>query len=229
MSCNTNCAYKENKVINILETAKSVYVRLDKDICHYIFELGKLQEYFQSFDLENDNMFEAMVKKYNHLSEYLYVTLVNHLSISLRVNGLGEKIIKPVTSTSHSTTLKYQNICKRCSCDDCSTSSQASDKYYGCGNSLRVQYSKTVATYDNMSISKNYDGTSVVGYTVKIGELEYVFKNGNTISIKSSDCITDKVINDLFKLIDAEITNLGDIQRSIRGNIDFIDKYIKKF
>ena len=227
------CAYGENKLTGLLKTAQCVYMRLDKDVCQYVFELGKLQDYFQRFNLEDEVMFEAMIKRYNQLSEYLFVTLVNHLSITTYVEGVGEKVIRPVAGQTYTTTLKYQNVSKRCTgCDECMNgvlATRASNRYYGCSDVIRVQYSKNVATYDNMSVHKNYNGPNVVGYTIKLGDLQYTIKNGNSLPIKKNECISQKNITDLFKLIDTEITNLGDIQRMIRSNINFIDKYIKKF
>jgi hypothetical protein len=228
-----NCAYGENKLTELLKTAKSVYTRLDKDVCQYVFELGKLQDYFQKFNLEDEIMFEAMVRRYNQLSEYLFVTLANHLSITTHVEGVGEKVIRPVTGKTYTTTLKYQNVFKKCTgCNECMKgvlATRASNKYYGASDVIRVQYSKNVATYDNMSIHKNYNGSNIIGYTIKLGDLQYIIKNGNSLPIKKNECISQKNIADLFKMIDTETTNLGDIQRMIRSNINFIDKYISKF
>lgn len=232
-TCTKKCADSGNKLIDLLETAKSVYERLDKDICQYVIDLGKLQNCFQAFDLDDEVMLESLIKRYNLLSEYMYVSIINHLSISACVEGVGSVIIKPVVGKSYTTTLKYQNVQKKCTgCDECMSgilASRASNKYYGCGDVLRVQFSKNVATYDNMSVYRNYNGPNVVGYTIKIGELQYTLRNGNSLPIKRNECITQKNIIDLFEMIDSEIKNLGDIQRMIRNNINFIMKYIKKF
>ena len=242
------CAYGENKLTGLLKTAQCVYMRLDKDVCQYVFELGKLQDYFQRFNLEDEVMFEAMIKRYNQLSEYLFVTLVNHLSITTNVRGIGEKIIKPVKQEyGTTTTIKYQNICKPCvNCSKCEEETKdnlKTNRFVGCRDMMKVQTTVNIATYDNISITKIVEDDIFKGYLLTIGKLSYTVNNYNEIKnlketvmsqtndndFEEVDKITTNSIDTLYEFIDNQIRVLGDIEAMLVTNIEYVNKYIKKF
>jgi hypothetical protein len=225
----------------MLYTIKLLYSRLSKDIIQYTFEIGKFQEYYQRFDLNNYDMLELMKKNYNSIANMLYLNMQNHLSMTTNVTGLGEKIIKPVNDISGiTTTLKYQNVFK--SCSDCDTGlsalkhSYSKDREYGERNFYKIKTTTNIATYDNISITQSLENNIVIGYILTIGELSYEIKNTKNSSIlpyitisNNTDYITANSIEHLFNFIDCEIKNLSDALTALNINIEYVNKYIKNF
>jgi hypothetical protein len=254
------CSHDPGKIIDMLLTIKSLYDRLTKDVCQYARELETFQEYYQRFDINNEDMFDIMNKKLNQLLNLFYVAVTNHLSVTTNVKGLGEKIIKPVKPEyGKSTTLKYQNICKTCSdCNDCTKSANkcaSKDRFMGCRDFLKVQSTLNVATYDNISITKLVNSSFVLlGYTLLIGNLSYELRNYTKVDniknvvqevtddstygscpgdddhlVQNIEKVTAKSIEALFEFIDGQIKILGDIEVALTTNIEYVEKYLKKF
>lgn len=258
VSCTNKCSHDPNKLLDMLESVKMLYSRVSKDICQYTAELEKFQDYYQRYDLNQDDMLSVMEKRYNGLAKMMYLSIKNHLSFTTNVKGIGEKIIKstrPEYGTQ--TTLKYQNVCKTCSdCNDCLSKLEkcySKDREIGCRNFLRVQLTTNIATYDNMDIIKlliNVPnvGDQVKGYSLQIGKLLYTINNTRVLTLKETvdepvydgdddplnntteeDKITANSVSSLFDFIDNEVKNLGDIQTALNTNIEYVEKYIRKF
>ena len=254
--CINKCSHDPVRMIDMLLTAKSIYERLTKDVCQYAKEIEKFQEYYQHFNLNDTDMYNVMHKRLNKLLELFYISVSNHLSITTNVKGIGEKIIKPVKPEyGTSTTLKYQNICKLC--NNCSVCNNK-NKFIGCMDYLKVQMTINIATYDNISIKKimedtNENNCNLTGYLLEIGCLSYELKNYSELEIKNkinqiiydnNNCplivdnknileivekITDNSIESLFNFVDSQVNLLGDIELALITNIEYINKYIKKF
>jgi hypothetical protein len=249
--CKNKCSHNPNKLINLLLTIKSVYERLAKDICQYAQQIETFQEYYHQFDLNDDTMLAVMVKRLKKISELFYITFFNHLSGTVNVNGVGEKIIKPATQEyGTTTTMRYQNICKICSdCSNCNKKKcHGKDRSFGCKDSLKVQTTINIATYDNVSIVENLDDDVLIGYTIVIGKLSYNIDNYSGLQLRKTvrvprtdsdsdddlpyievERVTQTSIDELYEFIDLQIKVLGDIEMSLATNINYIDRYIKKF
>lgn len=259
------CSHDPSRMNDLLVTVKVLYERLTKDVCQYARELEKFQDYYQRFDLNNEDMFLIMHKKIDILLELFFISVSNHLSISTNVKGVGEKIIKPVKDYGKSTTIKYQNICKTCA--DCDKKSyelcHSKNRFVGCRDFLKVQTTINVATYDNISIFKLFsiDCKSLLGYVIEIGNLQYNLRNytaikntkkcdkitnqveeiiyddngcperndDGVIMKKKVDKVTDRSIDELFEFIDNQVRILGDIEMALSTNIEYVNKYIRKF
>jgi hypothetical protein len=260
ISCVNKCSHDPNKILDLLESVKLLYQRISKDICQYVKELELLQDYSHRYNLNQDDMLSVLEKRYNNLATMMYLSVRNHLAFTTNVRGLGEKIIKPTLAEyGPQTTLKYQNICRRCSdCDDCLGSLQKysnSSKELGCRNFQKVKMTTNIAMFDNIDIQKMFipdvDGngnhSQVVGYLLNIGNISYriynarniVFKAtvhdpvydqfGEQLSVQPFDKVTAERISSFFETIDDEVKNLGDVQTNLMTNVNFIDKYIRKF
>lgn len=250
--CKNKCSHNPNKLINLLLNIKSVYERLTKDVCQYAQQIESFQDYYNQFDLNDDDMLAVMIKRLKKFSELFYITFFNHLSGTSNVHGVGEKIIKPATQEyGTTTTMRYQNICKICSdCSDCKKKKcHGKDRSFGCKDSLKVQTTINIATYDNISIVENLDDDDVLnGYTITIGKLSYSVDNYNGLQIKKTvrvprtvsnidddlpymevERVTPTSVEELYEFIDIQIKILGDIEMSLATNINYIDRYIKKF
>lgn len=250
--CKNKCSQNPNKLINLLLTIKSVYERLAKDVCQYAQQIETFQDYYHQFNLNNDEMLTVMIKRFNKISELFYITFLNHLSGTTNVHGVGEKIIKPATQEyGTTTTMRYQNISSLCSdCGDCKKKKcYGKDKSFGCKDSLKIQTTINIATYDNISILENLDDDDVLnGYIITIGKLSYTINNYNGLQIKKTvrvprtnhdidndvpylevDRVTQTSIEELYEFIDLQIKILGDIEMSLSTNINYIDRYLKKF
>lgn len=251
-----NCSHDQTKLIDLLTTVKSLYERLTKDVCQYAKVLVTFQDYYQRFDLNNAIMLRIMNKKLNKLLNLFYISIVNHLSVTTNVRGVGDKIIKPVKQEyGTTTTIKYQNICKLCSvCNGCSqeqiiknNKSGECDKSGECRDFLKVQTTINVATYDNISIVANIDNDIIKGYILTIGKLSYHINNyselkdlkkiirvpknnsDNDVPYEEIERVTTSSIDSLYEFIDEQIKILGDVEMVLVINIEYITKYIKKF
>lgn len=248
--CKNKCAHDANKLIELLDTVKSLYERLIGDVCQYAEELEKFQDFYQRFNLNNETMFDVMNTKLNRLLTLFYIVVHNHLSITTSVKGIGDKIVKPVKQEyGTSTTLLYQNLCK--SCDKCDTDI-GGIKFSGFReNRLKVQSTISIATYDNISIEKMLDNGLFLGYLLTIGKLSYPIKNflglgtitqlvttvttvtsdpnTDTYEIQQNETLTTDSIKTLFEFVDNQIKTLGDVETILVTNIKYIDKYLKKF
>jgi len=250
IACKNKCSNNPAKLINLLLTIKSVYERLTKDVCQYAQEIESFQDYYHQFDLNDNAMLTVMVKRLNKLLDLFYITFLNHLSGTTNVTGVGWKIIKPVRQEyGTTTTMRYQNICKLCSdCGDCKKKiCRGKDKSFGCKDSLKVQTAINVATYDNVSIVKNLDDDELLGYTIIVGKLSYNIDNYESLQIKKnvripkeSDSdddtpyvevmrVTQTSISELYEFIDSQIKVLGNVEMSLATNINYVNRYIKKF
>jgi len=258
IACANKCSHDPNKLLDMLESVKLLYSRVSKDICQYTSELEKFQDYYQRYDLNQDDMLNVMEKRYNGLAKMLYLSIKNHLSFTTNVRGIGEKIIKPTRPEyGTQTTLKYQNVSKTCSdCNDCLSKLEkcySKDREIGCRNFMKVQLTTSIATYDNMDIIKLLTevenvGNQVKGYSLQIGKLLYTINNTRVLSLKETvdepvydgnddpldttieeDKITANSVATLFDFIDNEVKNLGDIQTALNTNIEYVEKYIRKF
>lgn len=246
--CKNNCSHDSNKLIELLQTVKSLYERLTKDVCQYARELEKFQDYYQRFDLNNDVMLRIMNLKLSKLLTLFYISIANHLSVTTNVRGIGEKIIKPVKlEYGTTTTIKYQNICKSCTdCDKCDKVSDnvakqfSTDRFVGSRDLLKVQTTVNIATYDNISIVKIIEDDVNMGYLITIGKLSYRINNyGSMQQLKgvvinqpdesSKEKITTKSIDLLYEFIDNQIGTLADVETVLVTNIEYVNKYIKKF
>lgn len=249
IKCMGKCSHNPYKLLEMLLTIKTIYERLAKDVCQYAKEIETFQQYYQQFDLNNNTMLTIMKTRLNKLLGLFYVIFLNHLSATMTVTGIGEKIIKPVRSEYGTTTsIRYQNICKLCS--DCTGNKKkchGRDKSFGCKDYLKVQTTINIATYDNISIEKHFDCDDLLGYTITIGKLSYNIDNYDRLELKrivripktADDCcdlpytevlkVTPTAIDSLFLFIDDQIQILGDVEMSLSININYIDRYIKKF
>lgn len=214
MNLNNQDSYDKEKIIDMLIMAKVIYERIEKDNLHYLNELINLQDYLERYDLKDDFMLEIFEKKYDMLLEFYYICVCNHLNIKTNVNGIGEKIIKPVTNISKSTTIKYQNI-----------NELHNDKVFNLSNNINIQSTKVIATFDNFSIDKIFKNDKLISYKIKIGKLEYEFKCSSEIKYLYKNMMKDNYHN----YIDKQVNKFGEIQRMIQTNINFIKRYINKF
>lgn len=231
-NCSNNCSHDPNKIIALLETAKILYERLAKDVYMYVKELEKSQNYYQNFDLNSENMMNVMKLRLNFLIKTFASTFSNHLSVTANVKGIGEKIIKPVQQEyGTTTTIKYQNACSSCINKNGFISKKIND-------TLKIQTTINVATYDNISVNPiidNSTGTDL-GIAITIGKLTYNVNNYETLNLlyviggnESVEKVTVVSINTLFNFVDQQVKILGDIETSLLTNVEYINKYIKKF
>lgn len=246
--CKNNCSHDSNKLVELLETVKSLYERIASDICQYAKELEKFQDYYQRFNLNSDVMYEVMHTKLDKLLVLFYTAVHNHLSITTNVKGIGDKIIKPVRQDyGTSTTVKYQNICR--TCNKCNNSQGINSvRFSGNRDKLKVQSTINIATYDNVSIDKVTENNSFIGYLFTIGKLSYMVNNyrglgsikhvvnildtnmnDNVYEVIQKETLTAESIELLYEFIDNQIKTLGDIETILVTNIEYVDKYIKKF
>lgn len=238
--CKDSCSYDPNKLIELLEMIKSLYERLTKDVCLYAKELQKLQDYYQRFDLNNDAMLEVMKTRLEKLLILFYTVLLNHLSATTNVRGIGEKIIKPVKQEyGTSTTIKYQNICKT----SAEYNGANNSRYTGCRDFMKIQTTINIATYDNISIAKIFEDNVPKGYVLTIGKLTYNILNYNTLELKHTvrvessynfpydevEKLTTTSIETLYEFVDNQIRTLGDVESCLVTNIEYVNKYLKKF
>ena len=109
-------SYPHEKIIELLQTIKSVYGRLIKDICLYANQLQKFQDYYQNYNLNRSAMIDVMKIRLEKILNIFVISLNNHLSIRTNTRGIGEHIIKPITNENGiTTTIKFQNIYKKSS------------------------------------------------------------------------------------------------------------------
>lgn len=249
--CKNNCSVDSINLIDMMETVKSIYERIAKDVCQYAKELEKFQIYYQKYNLNDDVMLNVMYLKLDRLLNLFYTSVYNHLSVTTNVRGIGDLIIKPVRQEyGTSTTLKYQNIC------DSSNPNKPTNTFNNTFNTvsakqkIKVQTTVSVATYDNMSIDKiiNCNNNSFGGYELVVGKLSYKIKNYQSIpNIKNMvdvldtciddnlygytqvEAVTSKSIELLYDFVDEQIETLSDIEMLLMTNIDYINKYIKRF
>ena len=249
------CNSRTLKIIELLESAKLIIERLINDVCHYAHQLQNLQDCYQNCNLNCDGMFECLETKLDKLTQLFFWGFDSHLSITTNCIGVGNKIIRPVNQEfGYVTTLKMQNINKEC--DKCiSRKRKFLEKKNGIlklKDYLKIQINTNIATYDNISISKQFDSTMTedlvsqnnTKYIIHIGNLSYELnstfgniKNAvrfNRHENESDECsydenhiINKKSIDELFNFIDIQIETLANIEVSLNSNIIFIDKYIK--
>lgn len=240
--CKNNCSVDSHNLVELLETIKCIYERIIKDVYKYAKELEKFQNYYQKYNLNNDVMLEIMYLKLDKLLSLFYISIYNHLSITTNVKGIGDQIIKPVTQEyGVSTTIKYQNICNSCNkCCDIITQRE----------NLKVQTTINVGTYDNISINKlkEFTNDDFYGYNIIIGKLSYIITNyksvhnlkklinvlntsveENLYGYKQIEVVTAKSIEILYKFIDKQIETLSDVKLLLSTNVEYLNKYIKKF
>jgi hypothetical protein len=222
--CEMIPSYSTDIVKDNLNTLKLLYTRIGQDFYQYLYELATLQSYFQNYNLNDTDTMKAVIRRMNNLAEALCVFVVNHLTTTTNVTGVGDKIIKPVTSTGKQSTIKYQNVTKTC------------HKHHmnidGCLNgNMKIQFSKTIATYDNISITRIKSGANTIGYTFKIGTSVYTLRNGNSPSVANLflNGVTQADIAALFAIVDEESAKISEINRLFATNVRFIERYIASF
>ena len=211
---NNKNSYDKEKIIDMLNMTKLVYERIEKDNLHYLNNLVNLQDYLERYDLNDEFMFEMFEKKYDMILELYYICVCNHLNIKNNVNGIGEKIIKPVTNKLKTTTIKFQNI-----------NEIHNNDIFNLSNNINVESTKIVATYDNFCIEKQFKNDKLYLYKIKIGKLEYDFKCSSELKELQNINIKDNY----HVYIDNQINKFGEIQRMIQSNIKFIKRYLNKF
>ena len=237
---NNKCEFKGMKLVEMIKSAKLLFERLNINIVQYIEELGRLQEYFQLFNLKDENMYLVLRDWYNQIAEYLFANMANHLSMTVFVEGIGQLIIRPVKelqdgTIDYTTNIKYKNVCENSSQCNSLLVSKISKKYYPKDNLFRINQSKNVATYDNMNIFENKDFNNnneevVTGYTLNFGKLKFIIRNAYAIGGLDREYISSsQKIHDLYRSIDFEIQNLNDVVKLIESNIYYLDRYLKKF
>jgi hypothetical protein len=189
------------EIISYLDTAKSIYEILLKDIYIYNDNLTEFLLYYQKFDKQNDIILEILIKNIKILTELLFKSISNHLSVMKSSYGFGEKIIKPVKEEENNNIIKYNGI----------------KKVYG---TKYIQTSINVATIDNISIEKCGE-KSIEGYKFSIGNIEY-FLDEKWENIIKDIKKTEKFINERKNILE-------NIEISLMTNIDFIAKYKNAF
>ena len=237
---NNKCEFKGKRLVEMIKSAKLLFERLNMNIVQYLFELGKLQEYFQLYNLGDNNTYNVLKDYFNKMAEYLYTNIYNHLTMTVFVEGIGQLIIRPVIelqdgTIDYITDIKYKNVCENS--NECTSLlvSQISKKYYHKDNLYRINQSKNVATYDNMNIYENKElddnlNEIVIGYTLNFGKLKFIIKNANSIiGIDTENITSQEKIHYLYRSVDYEIQNLSDVVKLIESNIYFLDRYLKKF
>ena len=103
---------------------------------------------------------------------------------------------------------------------------------------FKVQTTVNIATYDNISITKIVEDDIFKGYLLTIGKLSYSINNyADIANLKETvtndfdemEKITTNSLDALYEFIDNQMKTLGDIETMLVTNIEYVNKYIKKF
>ena len=153
-----------------------IYQRIDKDLDQYIYSFGWIFEFLTIYDLNYIDNFNIIKEYYNLISHLFYVNLVNHLSTSYEIQGLGKKFIENLKNGEeyvHDNIIRYNmsHLIK----DNCK------DMYYGVG------ITKNIATINNIYLSEFsqnvFDSNSLNYYMVQIGDMTFYIDNGSILNI----------------------------------------------
>lgn len=191
----------ETRVKKLLELVYMIYKSLDKDILRYINYLNSLQEYFNRYDFKDQDMINIIRSRIDSASILLYQTVSNHLSIKATVSGKAATVIRPVTPSCKTTSIRYRKL-----------------EHSQCLPQIR--FSGEVATYDNMSIVP-----TETGYRIDIGKHSNNILNG----ISALPPGITNYSQHLFQYLDDETTTLTKIRRLLRVNSVYLQRYTDSF
>ena len=169
------CLYKQySKKINLLETILKVYERIDLDLDQYIFNLGIISEFLITTDLDNIDSLNIIKEYYNIFSYTFFCSLVNHLSISYNLNGLGYQFINNKLGSDgyiYDNMIKYNTNCL-INCNEI------------CNG---IGYTKNIATFNNIytsEFSENiFDDYNLNYYMIQIGNMVFYIDNGSILDV----------------------------------------------
>lgn len=230
--CHNDCSSSgSKKIIDLLESARDIYIMLINDVCRYAKLLNSLQEYFKIKEIDDDFIIDIIKYKLKKNTESFYWSFVGHLSITTNVAGIGDKVIKPVNCINGTiTTIKYQNVSKNCS--ECISRKKKINEHninngiYKLNDYLNVQKPLIVATYDNVSIDHIYNDDLLVGYEIKIGKLTYEIYFISDCLL--SDKITNRSLKNIYDFVHSMAKTLADLEYSLQINTNYIKKNIHK-
>ena len=136
--------------------------------------MGTILELLTTTNLENIDSLNIVKEYYNFFSYTFYCNLINHLSITYNINGLGAQLIKNKLNNDsyiEDNVIKYKSI-DNIKCDNSCNS---------------ITYTKNIATFNNIytsEFSKNiFDDYNLTYYMVQIGDMVFYIDNGSILDV----------------------------------------------